>query len=93
MHDNSEFLKLFNNFYNFHFQRVLFIFQDELETGMEELRQEAKAVGFVFPASPPEENVMGPHTSKNHLSYQALPHLSLPHRMDVLDGCKKISKV
>ena len=67
--------------------------QDELDTGMEGMRQVSKEIGMVYHQSPPDQSVLGPQPFQNHLAYQTLPSLTLPPRMDVLDGCTSITEV
>ena len=67
--------------------------QDELDTGMEKFRQVSKEAGFVYYPTPPKQPVLGPQNHQNHLSYQSLPSFTLPHRMDVLEGCTSLTDV
>ena len=60
---------------------------------MEGFRQVGKEAGVVYYQTPPEQPVLGPQVYQNHLAYQSLPSFTLPHRMDVLEGCTSLTDV
>ena len=59
----------------------------ELDKSMRQTRITAKTLGFKYPAIAPEEVCLGPRKHPNHLAYTSLSSFTLPHLMDVLDGC------
>ena len=65
----------------------------ELDRILEETRIIAKGMGFKYPSTAPVAQVFGPKQHKNHLAYVSLPSFTLPHLMDVLDGCKNATQV